>query len=45
MHELYLTAARSRMDDADWTKAWEEGRAMPLEDAIAYALDDAGERA
>jgi tetratricopeptide (TPR) repeat protein len=45
LHEPYLTAARSGIDQADWTMAWEEGRAMPLEDAIAYALDDAGERA
>jgi hypothetical protein len=45
LQEPYLAATRSRMDEADWTKAWEEGRAMPLEDAIAYALDDAGEQA
>jgi predicted ATPase/class 3 adenylate cyclase/Tfp pilus assembly protein PilF len=43
LHEPYLETARSRMDEADWTKAWEEGRAMTLEDAIAYALE--GERA
>jgi hypothetical protein len=45
LHEPYLTAARSGMDEADWMMAWEEGRAMPLEDAIAYALEDAEERA
>ena len=32
------------MDEADWTKAWEVGRAMTLEDAIAYALGDTEEQ-
>jgi hypothetical protein len=32
------------MEEADWTKAWEEGRAMPQEDAITYTLEDAEER-
>jgi non-specific serine/threonine protein kinase len=45
LHEPYLETARSRMDEADWTKARREGRAMTLEDAIAYALEDAEERA
>jgi len=41
LHEPYLAAARSGMDEADWTRAWEEGRAMPQEDVITYALEDA----
>jgi predicted ATPase len=45
LHEPYLETARSRMDEANWTKARGEGRAMTLEDAIAYALEDAEERA
>jgi serine/threonine-protein kinase PknK len=38
LHEPYLAAARSGIDEADWRAAWEEGRAMTLEDAIACAL-------
>jgi hypothetical protein len=38
--EPYLEAIRSRSDITVWTKVWEEGRAMALEDAIAYALED-----
>jgi tetratricopeptide (TPR) repeat protein len=41
LHEPYLETARSGMDEAAWTKAWEEGRAMPQEDVITYALEDA----
>jgi hypothetical protein len=41
LHEPYLEAIRSRCEEAGWTKAWEEGRAMTLEDAIAYALEGA----
>jgi hypothetical protein len=41
LHEPYLETARSGMDQADWTRAWEEGRAMPQEDVITYALKDA----
>ncbi len=36
--EPYLAAARSQLDEAVWQRAWEEGRAMALEEAIAYAL-------
>ena len=39
LHEPYLTAARSRMEEAEWTEAWEEGRAMTLDEAISYALE------
>ena len=44
LHEPHLIAARARMNEADWTKAWEEGRAMPQEDAITYALEDSEEQ-
>jgi Tetratricopeptide repeat len=44
LHEPYLAAARPGMDEADWTKAWDEGRAMSLEDAIAHALEDTEEQ-
>lgn len=39
LHEPYLAAARSRMEEADWTQAWEEGGAMTLDEAISYALE------
>jgi predicted ATPase/class 3 adenylate cyclase len=39
LREPYLTAARSRMGEGRWTSAWETGRSMTFEDAIAYALE------
>jgi predicted ATPase/class 3 adenylate cyclase len=38
--ERNLTVARARLDEAAWQKAWAEGRAMTIEQAIAYALSD-----
>jgi predicted ATPase/class 3 adenylate cyclase len=40
LREPYLTAARSQVDEAAWSEAWEEGRSMQFEDAIVYALED-----
>jgi tetratricopeptide (TPR) repeat protein len=40
LHEPYLDAIRSRGEKAGWTKAWDEGRAMSVEDAVAYALEE-----
>ena len=40
LREPYLTAARSLVGEAAWTEAWEEGRSMTFEEAIAYALQD-----
>jgi hypothetical protein len=34
-------AARAQLDEATWKAAWEEGRAMSMEQAVAYALEDA----
>jgi non-specific serine/threonine protein kinase len=34
-----LAVARSRLDDAAWSAAWEEGRGMSSEQAIEYALE------
>ncbi len=34
-----LTAAREALGDAAFTAAWNEGRKMNLEEAVAYALD------
>jgi DNA-binding CsgD family transcriptional regulator len=38
--EPYIAAARSRLDEASWEEAWAEGRAMPMEQAIKYALSE-----
>ncbi|MDQ5854100.1 MAG: tetratricopeptide repeat protein [Chloroflexota bacterium] len=35
-----MTAARAHLDDATWERAWAEGRAMTLEQAVAYALKE-----
>jgi tetratricopeptide (TPR) repeat protein len=36
----YLAAARSQLDEAAWQEAWTQGRAMTLEEAISYALQE-----
>jgi predicted ATPase/class 3 adenylate cyclase len=36
----YLVAARSQLDEAAWQEGWAEGRAMTLEEAIFYALEE-----
>jgi tetratricopeptide (TPR) repeat protein len=38
--ERNLAAARAQLDEATFATAWAEGQAMPLEEAIAYALED-----
>ena len=38
-YERQLAADRAHLDEAAWAAAWAEGRAMPLEQAIAFALD------
>jgi predicted ATPase/class 3 adenylate cyclase len=38
----YLDAARSRLGEAAWEAALAEGKNMTLEEAIAYALEEAG---
>ncbi|MBA2534361.1 MAG: response regulator transcription factor [Rubrobacter sp.] len=40
LSEPYLAMARSRLDEAAWQAAWAEGRAMPMEQAIEYALSE-----
>jgi predicted ATPase len=40
MIEPHIEAARTRLDEADWTMAWEEGRAMTLDQAVDYALEE-----
>jgi predicted ATPase/DNA-binding XRE family transcriptional regulator/Tfp pilus assembly protein PilF len=42
VYERYLSAARSGLDEAAWQAAWEDGRAMLLAEAVAYALETLG---
>jgi hypothetical protein len=39
-HEQALSDAREDLGDEAFTMAWAEGRAMTLERAVAYALDE-----
>jgi ATP/maltotriose-dependent transcriptional regulator MalT len=39
LQERMVAAARSQLDEATWAAAWAAGRAMTLEQAIAYALE------
>jgi hypothetical protein len=40
-YEHFVDTARAQLDEAAFTKAWEEGQAMTMEQAIEYALEDA----
>jgi hypothetical protein len=40
--EASLDVGRSQTDERTWEDAWEEGRAMTLNEAVAYALDESG---
>jgi translation elongation factor EF-Ts len=40
LHEAHLDAARSRLGETAWEEAVAEGRAMTLERAMAYALEE-----
>ncbi|HEY6712996.1 MAG TPA: tetratricopeptide repeat protein [Rubrobacter sp.] len=42
--EPFLETARSRLDEAAFQAAWEEGRAMTEEQAVGYALSEEEER-
>ena len=42
LHEPYLDVLRSGVDEADWRVAWEEGRAMTLDQAVDYAMEGIG---
>lgn len=39
-YQRHLAFARKQLDDAAFSAAWEDGRAMTLEQAIEYALSD-----
>jgi len=36
--EPYVADARAQLDEASWEEAWEEGKAMSMEQAIAYGV-------
>lgn len=38
-YDHYLNLIRAQLDQASFNAAWEEGRAMTVEQAVAYALD------
>jgi tetratricopeptide (TPR) repeat protein len=38
--EALVERSRSRTNERAWIRAWEEGRAMSLEEAVAYALGE-----
>jgi len=38
--DRYLDDIRTQLDERTFEKAWAEGRAMSLEDAVALALDE-----
>ena len=39
-YEGRLSAARSQLDEEIWSEAWAQGKAMPLERAVEYALSE-----
>jgi predicted ATPase/class 3 adenylate cyclase len=41
IEERYVRAARTELGEAEWTKELSAGRALTLEDAVAYALEPA----
>jgi predicted ATPase len=38
MNDRYLTSARAALGDDVWISAWNEGRTLPIDEAITYAL-------
>ncbi len=42
-YESVLATARSQLDKETWSRAWAEGRTMPLERAVEYALSEEAE--
>lgn len=40
IHDLYLKVTQESLDERTFKAAWSEGRAMPLNEAVQYALED-----
>jgi len=38
-YDRYVAAARAQLDEATFAAAWAQGRAMTLDQAVAYALE------
>jgi len=38
--DQHIATTRTQLEEGTWQQAWAEGRAMSLEQAIAYALED-----
>jgi tetratricopeptide (TPR) repeat protein len=43
LYEQGVAAARAQMSEEEFEKAWAEGRAMSMEQAVEYALEDSDE--
>ena len=43
-YELDLAATRSQSGNPAWESAWQQGLAMSMEEAIAYALEETKEQ-
>ena len=41
-YDRVVAAVRAQLDEAAFEAAWAEGRAMSLEQAVAYALEETG---
>jgi predicted ATPase/DNA-binding XRE family transcriptional regulator len=41
--DYYLAIVRNQLDEVEFTKAWEEGHKLTVEQAIAYALENSGQ--
>jgi predicted ATPase/DNA-binding SARP family transcriptional activator/DNA-binding NarL/FixJ family response regulator len=39
-YEPYVGSTRAQLSEAEWELAWQEGRAMSMEEAIEYALSE-----
>jgi predicted ATPase/class 3 adenylate cyclase len=39
-HDSLRAAARARLSEGAWKEAWAQGRAMTMDDAVSYALQD-----
>ncbi len=39
MNERTLTAIRAQLDEAAFAEAWEQGRALAVDEAVTLALD------
>lgn len=44
IYEPYIEAARARLGAAEWGKAWAEGKAMTIKEAVEYAFTEGEEQ-